>query len=105
MADVLMVLHTHMLNPRAFLEDSIRHGMGSFWAAGMPWELIHKAIDTNFNYNVSHQAKINWVAKTGHRWRNQDDDMEKILKCPFCPSKNEIPWTTCGMKEDVKDIE
>lgn len=105
MADVLMVLHTHMLNPRAFLEDSIRHGMGSFWPAGMPWELIHKAIDTDFNYNVSHQAKINWVAKTGHRWRNQDDDMEKILKCPFCPSKNEIPWTTCGMKEDVKDIE
>ncbi|KAH0528966.1 hypothetical protein TsFJ059_003776 [Trichoderma semiorbis] len=103
--DVLMVLHTHMLNPRAFLEDSIRHGMGSFWSAGMPWELIHKAIDTDFNYNVSHQAKINWVAKTGHRWRNQDDDMEKILKCPFCPSKNEIPWTTCGMKEDVKDIE
>ncbi|EHK24078.1 uncharacterized protein TRIVIDRAFT_113758, partial [Trichoderma virens Gv29-8] len=103
--DVLMVLHTHMLNPRAFLEDSMRHGMGTFWPAGMPWELIHQAIDTEFNYNVSDQAKIHWVAKTGHRWRNQDDDMTKILKCPFCPSKYEVPWTTCGMKEDVKDIE
>ncbi|PTB62030.1 hypothetical protein BBK36DRAFT_1172875 [Trichoderma citrinoviride] len=103
--DVLMVLHTHMLNPRAFLEDAMRYGLASFWPAGMPWELIHRAIDADFNYNVSDQAKIQWVAKTGHRWRNQDDDMSKILKCPFCPSKNEVPWTTCGMKKDMTDIE
>ncbi|KAL6871699.1 hypothetical protein HDV57DRAFT_511645 [Trichoderma longibrachiatum] len=103
--DVLMILHTHMLNPRAFLEDTMRHGLGSFWPAGMPWQLIHKAIDADFDYNVSDQAKIQWVAKTGHRWRNQDDDMTKVLKCPFCPCKNEVPWTTCGMKKNVTDIE
>ncbi|KAH6605505.1 hypothetical protein Trco_004658 [Trichoderma cornu-damae] len=105
LADVLMVLHTHMLSPRSFLEDAVRHGMGSFWAAGMPWALIHQAIDTQFNYHVSDEAKIRWTTKTGRRWRNRKDAMTKVLKCPFCQSKNEVPWTTCGMKEDVIDEE
>jgi hypothetical protein len=94
-----------MLNPRSFLEDAIRYGLGKFWASGMPWELIHQAIDTDFNYNVSKKGKIQWTAKTGRRWRNRKDAMTKIVNCPFCQSKNEVPWTTCGMKEDVKGEE
>lgn len=60
-----MVFHAHMLNPRAFLEDSMRHGMGTIWTAGMPWKLVNDSIDTRFNYNVPDSAKrAGWRART-----------------------------------------
>ncbi|KAK3299773.1 uncharacterized protein B0H64DRAFT_351109 [Chaetomium fimeti] len=91
--DVLMVWHTHMLNPRAFLEDCIRAGMGSFWGTGLPWHVVDKAIDTHFNYNVSAECKRRWSDDTGRAWDNAQDPMDKTIPCPRCSTAVKIPWT------------
>lgn len=101
--DVLMVWHTHMLNPRAYLEDAMLAGLRQFWATGMPWDLVAKAIDTDFNYNVSPQCKDRWTHQTGLAWDNTDDPLVKRLKCPRCSALIEIPWTTCGLPEDYME--
>jgi hypothetical protein len=97
-----MVLHSHMLNPRAFLEDCLRFGLRGLWLAGMPWRHINAAIDTDFNYNVSDDGKTSWTAKTDRQWENQDDEMVKKMKCPYCSTALSIPWTTCGLDETYK---
>ncbi|KAJ8114085.1 hypothetical protein ONZ43_g4990 [Nemania bipapillata] len=61
--DVLMVWHAHMLNPRAYAEDCMRRGLRELWHLGMPWQLVNDAIDTDFNYNVSHEC----MARSFHR--------------------------------------
>ncbi|KAK0657793.1 hypothetical protein B0T16DRAFT_402554 [Cercophora newfieldiana] len=99
--DVLMVWHTHMLNPRSFLEDTMLAGFRALWHTGMPWDLIHKAIDTDFAYNVSDDGKALWCAKTGLSWENVDDPLIKPMKCPRCSIPIQVPWTTCGIPEDV----
>ncbi|KAK3393886.1 hypothetical protein B0H63DRAFT_387233 [Podospora didyma] len=100
--DVLMVWHTHMLNPRAFLEDAMLAGLRSFWATGMPWATINKAIDTDFAYNVSDDCKASWVSRTGLSWENADDPLVKSMRCPRCNFSLEIPWTTCCFPETYK---
>ena len=57
-----MVFHSHMLNPRNFLEDCIRFDARGLWARGMPWAEVNQAIDTRFDYNVSEATKAAWVA-------------------------------------------
>ncbi len=96
-----MVWHTHMLNPRAFLEDSMLAGLRRPWALGMPWTLVNAAIDTDFNYNVSAACKARWAHQTGLAWDNADDDMVKKTKCPRCNIPLHIPWTTCGLAADA----
>jgi len=91
-----------MLNPRDFLEDCIRNGLNSLWTSGMPWPLVHEAIDTDFNYNVSDDTKARWVAQTGRSWENTDDPLIKELKCPACRASLSVPWTTCGLDENDK---
>ncbi|KAI0895461.1 hypothetical protein F4806DRAFT_487553 [Annulohypoxylon nitens] len=98
--DVLMVWHAHMLNPRAYLEDCILNCLGGLWTAGMPWKLVNRAIDTNFNYNVSKDCKKAWEHIIGLKWDNVDDPLFKTLKCPTCSKVHEIPWTTCDLPED-----
>ncbi|KAJ6442492.1 dihydrodipicolinate synthetase [Purpureocillium lavendulum] len=103
--DVLMVFHSHMLNPRAFLEDCMRHGMGTVWTAGMPWRLVSDAIDTRFNYTVTDDAKARWTQTTNRPWANQGDATHKPLRCAFCKHTISVPWTTCGKGEkDKTDI-
>jgi len=97
--DILMVLHSHMLNPRSFLEDTIRSGLSSLWTAGMPWKLVSEAIGADLSYATSNQAKQSWVARTGRNWANQDDSLARLMVCPFCQAENHVPWTTCGMSE------
>ncbi|KAM0264104.1 hypothetical protein ACHAQJ_000849 [Trichoderma viride] len=94
--DVLMVMHAHMLNPRAFLEDAMRANMIEYWTAGMPWQAVNNAISTDLTYKASDEAQTNWVSRTGRNWSNQDDSMTKLLKCPWCKRNMEVPWTTCG---------
>lgn len=98
-ADVLLVFHAHMLNPRSFLEDCMRAGHRQLWTSGMPWHLVSQAIDSSFNYNVSNDAIANWVMQTGRSWNNADDPMVRKLKCPVCTFTIQIPWTTCGIEE------
>lgn len=91
-----------MLNPRAFLEDTLRLGLSTIWASGMPWMLVSAAIDSNFSYEVSDQAKANWVNQTGCNWDNVEDSPSiKAFKCPACECSLEIPWTTCGHDESL----
>ncbi|CAK7221297.1 hypothetical protein SCUCBS95973_004446 [Sporothrix curviconia] len=96
--DVWMVMHAHMLNPRAFLEDCIRYGARDIWAAGMPWAPVSEAIDNEqFQYrNVSDTAKASWTSLTGHAWDNVDDPPTKEVKCPACYKLTTAPWTTWG---------
>ncbi|KAM6525731.1 hypothetical protein FALCPG4_011265 [Fusarium falciforme] len=101
--DVLMVLHTHMLNPRLFLEDCMRYGAREFWAAGMPWEMINAAIDKNFNYIQSEEKKSIWSAMCTRNWNNTQDTLHKLMDCPSCRASNAIPWTTCGVDEVPAD--
>ncbi|KAI1479268.1 hypothetical protein F4774DRAFT_129574 [Daldinia eschscholtzii] len=98
--DVLMVWHAHMLNPRAYLEDSMLYCLNGLWTAGIPWQLIDDAIDANFNYNVSPECKEAWEHLIGLKWDNLDDPLVKFLKCPSCSDTLEIPWTTCELPED-----
>ncbi|CAK7269799.1 hypothetical protein SEPCBS119000_003755 [Sporothrix epigloea] len=96
--DVWMVMHAHMLNPRAFLEDCIRYGAPDIWSAGMPWAPVTAAIDSeHFQFtNVTDTAKVNWTSLTGRAWDNGDDPGTKDVKCPACLKTTSAPWTTCG---------
>ncbi|KZL63249.1 alpha-ketoglutarate-dependent sulfonate dioxygenase, partial [Colletotrichum incanum] len=100
--DVLMIWHSHMLNPRAFLEDTMRWGLRTFWTTGMPWAQVNQAIDSKFNYGVSDLAKSNWEKATGRPWDNLEEPMVKFLECPACKRTMEVPWTTCGLPETYK---
>ncbi len=93
-----------MLNPRAYYEDCMRHGLGEMWRAGMPWKLVNEAIDTNFNYKVSPDCMAAWEETTGWKWDNVNDSLVKTLPpCPSCRTKNVVPWSTCGMAEGEQD--
>jgi hypothetical protein len=102
--DVLMVWHAHMLNPRAFLEDAMLAGVRQFWATGMPWDLVNRAIDTNLNYTVSAQCKARWATETKLPWDNVDGALEKTLDCPKCDAILHIPWTTCQFPEVYDNV-
>ncbi|KAL0780689.1 hypothetical protein CaCOL14_002024 [Colletotrichum acutatum] len=96
--DVLLVWHAHMLNPRLYLEDCLRYGHNSFWAAGIPWSIINTAvIGPTFDYVVSDACKAHWEANTNLAWRNEDDPDAKDVPCPACSKFVPIPWTTCGL--------
>ncbi|KAL0939785.1 alpha-ketoglutarate-dependent sulfonate dioxygenase [Colletotrichum truncatum] len=101
--DVLMVWHAHMLNPRLYLEDCIRYGHGTLWAAGMPWQVVNAAIQgPTFQYVASNECVAQWTARTDLAWRNEDDPDTKDVKCPVCAATVTIPWTTCGQAEDYQ---
>ncbi|CAG9941783.1 unnamed protein product [Clonostachys rosea f. rosea IK726] len=100
--DVLLVWHSHMLNPRAYLEDCMRAGLRDLWSHGMPWHLVNAAIDSSFNYAVSDDVKALWVAKTERPWDNVEDSSVKRVVCPHCQTHLDIPWTTCGADETTK---
>ena len=97
--DVLMVWHSHMLNPRAYLEDCMRAGLRGLWSGGMPWHLVDRCIDIGCNYIVQDEVKRKWTATTDRAWDNVHDSMHKSIKCPACQFVVDIPWTTCGAEE------
>lgn len=100
--DVLLVWHSHMLNPRAYLEDCLRHGLKGLWHMGLPWNLVNGAIDAEFNYKATEECQNSWKERTWREWDNVNDPPKKSLKCPVCSKKCQIPWTTCGLPEDYK---
>ncbi|KAL1896073.1 hypothetical protein Sste5346_004812 [Sporothrix stenoceras] len=99
--DVLMVMHAHMLNPRAYLEDCIRAGARSIWAAGMPWAVISACIDPEQGTftKVTDEAKSAWKRQTLRAWDNTADHDTKSVVCPACYKSTSAPWTTCGASE------
>ncbi|UQC87701.1 uncharacterized protein CLUP02_13220 [Colletotrichum lupini] len=103
--DVLIMFHAHMLNPRAFLEDTMRWNLREFWTTGMPWAQVNQVIDSKFNYEVSDVAKSNWEKATGRAWNNLDEPLEKAIECPACKQTTLVPWSTCGLPEMYKGQE
>lgn len=90
-----MVWHTHMLNPRAYLEDCIRTGRRALWLGGLPWATVNAAIDnTTFAYNAQEAAKTRWERATGLQWENTECPMTKQVSCPSCTTTLDVPWTT-----------
>lgn len=89
-----MVWHTHMLNPRAYLEDCIRSGHRAIWHRGIPWRTVNSAIDASLAYTVSEDARRRWESSTGLPWENTECPMTKGITCPACSIEFDVPWTT-----------
>lgn len=93
--DVLMVWHSHMLNPRNYLSDCIRDSFRPVWYAGMPWAAINSSIDDSFTYKLPPIAETMWKVVAQRAWGNVDDYAKKTIRCPRCESLVDISWTTC----------
>ncbi|KAK9371419.1 hypothetical protein V1509DRAFT_614627 [Lipomyces kononenkoae] len=80
--DVLMVLHSFMLNPRAFFEDCIRQGKMDVWVTGLPWDLINTCIDnSSYDYAVTDEARSKFEQMTGLAWDNLHDPPSARVLC------------------------
>lgn len=94
MIDVLMVWHSHMLNPRSFLENCIRYGKMSLWATGFPWPLINECLDDKtLGYDAGESARNEFESRTGLSWDNLQDPPRKDIKCPNCGKLVHVLWT------------
>ncbi|KAK4621218.1 hypothetical protein CLAFUW4_06671 [Fulvia fulva] len=94
--DVLMVWHSYMLNPRAYLEDCIRYGKMPLWYTSMPWDAVAASINSeSFAYEAGPQAEASWTSLTGRTWDNAADPAKKLLICPSCNDTLSAKWTTC----------
>lgn len=90
--DVLMVWHAYMLNPRIYLEDSVRYTKQTLWRTAFPWETIYKAIDNEtFDYDPGHQQ--HFEKTTGLLWDSLRDSRLAVIKCPKCQKQIDVPWT------------
>ena len=93
--DVLMAWHCYMLNPRNYLEDCMRNGLGSFWATGLPWTLVDVSInEESFVYAPPEECIEAFENVTGHKWDNLEDSMTKKLTCFSCKHEMEILWAS-----------
>ena len=87
-----------MLNPRAFLEDCIRHGKLKFWRTGLPWAAIDSRIDQDtLEYSGTEKAEKFFENVVGLAWDNLKDSPDVTVQCPAveCKRKLSCPWTTC----------
>jgi hypothetical protein len=108
-ADVLMVWHAYMLNPRCFLEDCIRYNKVDFYMTPFPLQHIIPCIDSvTFDYTPPDRAVARFMQATGLHWDNLEGPMVKHLRCPSSyesPNAHyvDVPWTTCaGVGTDGK---
>ncbi|GKZ34995.1 hypothetical protein AbraIFM66950_005434 [Aspergillus brasiliensis] len=100
--DVLMVWHSHMLNPRKYLEDCLRHGKMSAWGASFPWELVDRQIDgIGFEYTENEEARRSFETRIGYSWDNLLDPLTTTVLCPNCDAEVVVGWTT-GPETGVK---
>ncbi|OKL58634.1 hypothetical protein UA08_06124 [Talaromyces atroroseus] len=95
LADILMVWHAHMLNPRAYLEDCIRASKMALWNTEFPWQLIGNAVNPrSFDYQPGEEAARKFTEITGRLWDNMHEPMQKELECLRCLRHFNVPWTT-----------
>ncbi|CAG8898863.1 unnamed protein product [Penicillium egyptiacum] len=102
--DVIMVWHAFMLNPRAFLEDCLRQSKMSFWATGLPWDVINASMDDKtLVFYPGSEARINFETRTGRSWENVHDSPAKSLPCFGCKQEINAAWTegSFGCHTDV----
>ncbi|KAI5201490.1 hypothetical protein E4T42_02282 [Aureobasidium subglaciale] len=95
--DILMVWHSYMLNPRAYLEDCAREGRMKMWHTPFPSRTVAEYIDpSTYYYEVGDAVTSEFEEQTGLHWDNLDDPNETIIKCPHCLASNTTIWTRCG---------
>lgn len=89
-----MVWHSHMLNPRNFLEDCLRYGRMSTWHSGFPFDAVNQCIDDRtLDYSPSERCKENFEKNVKLQWDNLQDPRVKILECPRCSIGTPVLWT------------
>lgn len=77
--DVLMVWHSYMLNPRAYLEDCIRLGRMALWNTRMPCNAIAQCIDSStFAFQADASAEGSFTRLTG-RYVSVEASNELVL--------------------------
>lgn len=90
--DVLMVLHSYMLNPRDFLQDCLHQDLLSVWKAGFPWDLVEANLNPEtFAYEPPQRCIEKYERTSGERWDGINDDPATI-RCPTCSLENTFPW-------------
>ncbi|KAI2822618.1 hypothetical protein CBS115989_2009 [Aspergillus niger] len=100
--DVLMVWHSHMLNPRKYLEDCIRYGKMCVWGARFPWELVDRQIDgATFEYTTTGKARRYFESQINSSWDNLFDPPTTTVPCPNCGIQIVVEWT---MGKDLADV-
>lgn len=106
-ADVLMVWHAYMLNPRAYLEDCLRYGRMPLWHTPMPWKTAAECINSEtFAFEASPDARASFEGLTGHTWDNLAGTSAKAVRCSKCNAEAFTPWTTCidnAPRENIAD--
>ena len=99
-----MVWHSHMLNPRDYLEDCIRNGRMSTWKTGFPFEAVNNCInDRTLEYTVSAKSQELFEKQIQLSWDNLHDSPAKSLPCPRCNTLNPVPWTRGGIGESLQE--
>jgi hypothetical protein len=102
--DVLMVWHAYMLNPRIYLEDSVRYTKQTLWRTSFPWELVHAVIDNEtFEYKPGNERFFRDT--TGHTWDLLHEEGRASVKCPACQVINRVPWTQPPTKPSPPALE
>lgn len=93
--DVLMVLHSYMLNPHEFLHDCLRCGGLALWKAGFPWDLIARNIDSaTLEYKPTPKTEAAFEKMTCASWSYMKPPKGRSLKCPGCSTSLFLDWTT-----------
>ncbi|CAI7611544.1 unnamed protein product [Penicillium pancosmium] len=102
--DILMVWHSHMLNPRDFLEDCIRYGKMSTWRTGFPFEAINRSInDRTLEYTVSEKSIQMFKTQLHMEWDNLEDPPGLEIECPSCKKPLTVLWTEGKMRPELKE--
>ena len=90
-----MVWHAYQLNPRDFLEDSMRSGKLRFWRTGFPWPAVNACIDNeSFGFSASDIAIRTFEFSTDSRWNSLDDPPFVGIQCARSSQIHSFPWTT-----------
>lgn len=98
--DVIMVWHTHFLNPRHYLSDCLRFGKLRLWER-FPWAAVNTCIDADLEFRPPTDAAARWTSLTSASWANEDGPDHVMISCPGCKTPYKHPWTTAGAPEDA----
>lgn len=102
--DILMIWHSHMLNPRDFLEDCIRYGKMSTWRTGFPFETVDACINgRTLEYVASEETQKLFESQLHLEWDNLHDPPSKEVQCPACQTSVQALWTEGGIGFSVKE--
>lgn len=104
--DILMIWHAYMLNPRVYLEDSMREARHKLWHTGFPWEKIYRSIDDQtFEYRPGVDVVQCFEDATKMKWNAASDDSSKSLDCPKCRKNFIVPWTEPPLEANAEDTD